>query len=83
MVFCGTGIGISIAANKVHGIRCANCTSVEMAHLAKQHNNANMLAMGGRITDEKLAIKITDEWLDTEFESGGRHSRRVDMLNEM
>ena len=82
MVFCGTGIGISIAANKVKGIRCGLCTSVEMAELTKKHNNANMLALGGRTTDPELAIKITDAWLDTEFE-GGRHKRRTDMLDEM
>ena len=82
MVFCGTGIGISIAANKVKGIRCCLCTSVEMAELTKKHNNANMLALGGRTTDPELAIKITDAWLDTEFE-GGRHKRRTDMLDEM
>jgi ribose 5-phosphate isomerase B len=82
MVFCGTGIGVSIAANKVHGVRCALCTSVEMATLAKQHNNANVLAMGGRIIDDELGIKITDAWLDSEFE-GGRHKRRTDMLDEM
>ncbi len=80
MVFCGTGIGISIAANKVKGIRCALCTSTEMATMAKQHNDANMLAMGGRTTDPELAIAITDAWLDAEFEAGGRHSRRVAML---
>ena len=82
VVCCGTGIGISIAANKVKGIRCGLCTSVEMAHLTKQHNNANMIALGGRTTGEDLAIKIVDEWLDTEFE-GGRHQVRVDMLDEM
>ncbi len=82
MVFCGTGIGISIAANKVRGIRCGLCTSVEMAELTKKHNNANMLAMGGRTTEPELAIRITDAWLDTEFE-GGRHKRRTDMLDEM
>ncbi len=82
IVICGTGIGISIAANKVHGIRCGLCTSVEMAHLTKQHNNANILALGGRTTPENLAIDIVDEWLDTEFE-GGRHKRRVDMLDNM
>ncbi|MCQ2551642.1 MAG: ribose 5-phosphate isomerase B [Clostridia bacterium] len=82
VVCCGTGIGISIAANKVKGIRCGLCTSVEMAHLTKQHNNANMIALGGRTTDENLAIQIVDEWLDTEFE-GGRHQTRVDMLDEM
>lgn len=87
MVFCGTGIGIYIAANKVHGVRCALVTSVETAHLAKEHNNANVLAMGGRTTDPELAVRMTDEWLDTVFagetESGQRHARRVAMLNEM
>lgn len=82
VVCCGTGIGISIAANKVKGIRCGLCTSVEMAHLTKQHNNANVLALGGRTTETKLALAIVDEWLDTEFE-GGRHQRRVDMLDQM
>lgn len=82
IVFCGTGIGISIAANKVKNIRCALCTSVEMAKLAKEHNDANILALGGRILDKKTAIEITDAWLDAEF-SGGRHQRRVDLLNNM
>lgn len=82
VVCCGTGIGISIAANKVKGIRCGLCTSVEMAHLTKQHNNANILALGGRTTEPELALAIVDEWLDTEFE-GGRHQRRTDMLDEM
>ncbi|MEF9921556.1 MAG: ribose 5-phosphate isomerase B [Anaerovoracaceae bacterium] len=82
IVCCGTGIGISIAANKVKGVRCGLCTSVEMAELTKRHNNANILALGGRTTPPELAIKITDAWLDTEFE-GGRHQRRVDMLDNM
>ncbi len=82
IVCCGTGIGISIAANKVKGIRCGLCTSVEMAELTKKHNNANILALGGRTTPVDLAIKITDAWLDTEFE-GGRHERRTKMLDEM
>lgn len=82
VVVCGTGIGISIAANKVKGVRCGLCTSVEMAHLTKQHNNANILALGGRTTEPDLALRIVDEWLDTEFE-GGRHQRRVDMLDQM
>lgn len=82
IVCCGTGIGISIAANKVKGVRCGLCTSVEMAQLTKKHNNANVLALGGRTTPEELAIKIVDAWLDTEFE-GGRHQRRVDMLDNM
>ncbi len=82
VVICGTGIGISIAANKIKGIRCGLCTSVEMAHLTKQHNNANILALGGRTTGVDLAVKIVDEWLDTEYE-GGRHQRRVEMLDRM
>lgn len=82
IVVCGTGIGISIAANKVKGIRCGLCTSVEMAHLTKQHNNANMIALGGRTTTPELAVQIVDEWLATEYE-GGRHQKRIDMLDEM
>ena len=82
IVVCGTGIGMSIAANKVKGIRCGLCTSVEMARLTKQHNNANILALGGRTTDTGLAMEIVDTWLDTEFE-GGRHQRRVDLLDQM
>ena len=82
IVCCGTGIGISIAANKVKGIRCALCTSVEMAELAKQHNNANVLALGGRTTTPELAIEIVDAWLNNKFE-GGRHARRVGKLDEM
>ena len=82
VVVCGTGIGISIAANKVHGIRCGLCTSVEMAHLTKQHTNANILALGGRTTGEELAMEIVDEWLDTQYE-GGRHQRRVEMLDNL
>ena len=82
IVICGTGIGISIAANKVKGIRCGLCTSVEMAKLTRQHNNANMLAMGGRILETETALAIVDAFIDTEFE-GGRHKRRTDMLDEM
>lgn len=82
VVVCGTGIGISIAANKVKGVRCGLCTSVEMAKLTKQHNNANILALGGRTTVPELAVEIVDAWLDTEFE-GGRHERRTAMLDEM
>ncbi len=82
IVVCGTGIGISIAANKVKGVRCGLCTSVEMAQLTKQHNNANVLALGGRTTPAELALQIVDAWLDTDFE-GGRHERRTGMLDEM
>jgi len=82
IAFCGTGIGISIAANKVKGIRCALCTSVFMAEMASKHNNANMLALGGRILEPALAFEIVDMWLATEFE-GGRHKNRTDMLDCM
>ncbi|MCR5134628.1 MAG: ribose 5-phosphate isomerase B [Clostridiales bacterium] len=80
IVVCGTGIGISIAANKVKGIRCALCTSVEMARLCRQHNDANILALGGRTTKTEDALMIVDTWLKTEFE-GDRHARRVAMLD--
>ena len=82
IVCCGTGIGISIAANKVKGIRCALCTNTHMAEMTKKHNDSNILAMGGRILTVEEALAITETWLSTEFE-GGRHQRRVDMLNEM
>ena len=82
IVVCGTGIGISIAANKVKGIRCGLCTSVEMARLTRQHNNANMLALGGRTTKLADALDITETFLTTDFE-GGRHERRVKMLDEI
>lgn len=82
IAICGTGIGISIAANKVKGIRCALCTSPEMAEFAAKHNNANILALGGRTTSPELAIEILNTWMNTEFE-GGRHKRRTDMLDAM
>ena len=82
IVCCGTGIGISISANKVKGIRCALVTCDFSAEMTKRHNNANMLALGGRTTNPKLALEIVDAFLDTEFE-GGRHERRTDMLDEM
>lgn len=82
IVFCGTGIGISIAANKVHGIRCALCTSEYMASMSRKHNDANMLALGGRILEPDCAIGIVETWLNTEFE-GERHQKRVEMLNQM
>ena len=82
IVVCGTGIGISIAANKVKGVRCGLCTSVEMARLTKQHNNAKVLALGGRTTPVDVAFDIVDAWLEEDFE-GGRHQRRVDMLDNM
>jgi len=82
IVFCGTGIGVSIAANKVKGVRCALCTSVFMAEMASCHNDANVLALGGRTTELEIALEIVKTWLNTKFE-GGRHQRRVDLLNQM
>ncbi len=80
VLICGSGIGISIAANKLPGIRAANCTSIEMAQLARQHNNANVVAVGQRIVSLELAKEIVSAFLSTPFE-GGRHQRRVDKLN--
>lgn len=82
IVFCGSGIGICIAANKVHGIRCALVTSVEMALLAKSHNDANIISLGGRTTPPALAIEMVDAWLEAKPE-GGRHQRRIDKLNQL
>ena len=82
IVCCGTGIGISIAANKVPGIRCAVVTNAFMAEMCRKHNDANIIALGGRILPEEEAIRLTDIWLENEFE-GGRHQRRVDLLNSM
>ena len=80
IVICTTGIGISIAANKVKGIRCAHCCDTLTAEMTRRHNDANMLAMGAGITGVNLAKKMVEVFLSTEFE-GGRHQRRVDQLN--
>jgi ribose 5-phosphate isomerase B len=79
ILMCGTGIGISIAANKVKGIRAANVCSPEYAALARQHNNANVLAFGARFNDEVSAGKILESWFASGFE-GGRHQRRIDKI---
>ena len=76
IVICGTGIGISIAANKVHGVRCALCGDCVSAQMAREHNDANVLALGARVLGPGLALKIVDTFLDAEFQ-GGRHARRV------
>jgi len=80
IVLGGSGNGEAMAANKVKGIRCALCWSVETAKLAKEHNNANVIAIGERQISKDLAIKIIDAWLDSKFE-GGRHERRIQMLD--
>lgn len=82
IVICGTGIGISIAANKVKGIRCALCGDTYSARMSREHNNANVLALGGRVLGRGLAIEIVSTWLKAEF-AGGRHERRVNKIGEI
>ncbi len=79
LLFCGTGIGMSIAANKVRGIRAVVCMESFGAELSRRHNNTNVLCLGARVLGIELAKKIVDVWLTTEFE-GGRHQDRVDMI---
>ena len=82
IVICGTGIGISLAANKIKGIRCALCGDTFSARMTRIHNNANMLALGARVIGVELAKEIVNAFLDAEFE-GGRHQVRVDMLTAL
>ena len=82
VLICGTGVGISLAANKVKGIRACVCSEPYTARLSKQHNNANIIAFGARVIGVELAKMIVDEWLDAEFQ-GGRHAERVDMIMEI
>lgn len=82
IAICGTGVGISLAANKVKGIRACVCSEPYTAKLSRMHNNSNVLAFGARVVGDELAKMIVKEWLDAEFE-GGRHQRRVDMLMEI
>lgn len=79
ILVCSTGIGVSIVANKVPGVRCAHCHDTYCAEFTRLHNNANMLALGEKVVGEGYAMKIVDIFLKTEFE-GGRHSRRVDKI---
>lgn len=80
IIACGSGIGISIAANRAPIVRCALCLTPEMAQLARQHNDANILALGARLTDEQTALECVDAFLNTEFE-GERHAARVEKLS--
>lgn len=82
ILICGTGVGISIAANKVNGIRCGCCSDTATARLIRQHNDANMIAFGARIVGNELAKDIVKSFLTAEFE-GGRHQTRVDMLMDI
>ena len=79
IVCCTTGIGVSITANKVKGIRCALLSDLMSARLTRQHNDTNMMALGAGVVGEKLALEIVDVWLDTAFE-GGRHARRLEKM---
>lgn len=82
IVICGTGVGISIAANKVNGIRCVTCSEPYSALLSRKHNNTNMLAFGARVVGIELAKMIVDVWLNGKYE-GGRHQIRLDMISEI
>ena len=82
VLICGTGIGISLAANKVHGVRAAVCSEPYSARLSKQHNNANIICFGARVIGTDMAKMIVEEWLNAEH-MGGRHQQRVDMITEI
>lgn len=82
ILICGTGIGMSLTANKVKGIRCVVCSEPYSAKMARMHNNSNMLAFGARVIGPDLARMITKIWLETPFE-GGRHQRRIDMITKL
>ncbi|MCI9305802.1 MAG: ribose 5-phosphate isomerase B [Lachnospiraceae bacterium] len=82
VLICGTGVGISLAANKVHGIRACVCSEPYTARLSRQHNNTNIIAFGSRVIDIETAKMIVDEWLSAEYESG-RHQIRIDMIAEI
>ena len=82
IICCGTGIGVSMAANKVKGIRAAVCTDEFCAEMTRRHNNANIMCMGGRVIDEEKAVKLASVFLNTPFD-GGRHEKRVNMITEI
>lgn len=82
ILVCGTGIGMSIAANKVTGVRCALCTDCFSAEVTRLHNDTNVLALGARVTGMSLALKIVDIWLNTPFSNDERHIRRISMLEK-
>lgn len=82
ILICGTGIGISIAANKVKGVRCVVCSEPYSAKLSREHNNTNVLAFGARVIGASLAEMIVDEFIKTEYE-GGRHQKRIDMIADI
>jgi ribose 5-phosphate isomerase B len=79
ILICGSGLGVAIAANKIKGVRAVTCSETYSARMSRQHNNANILTMGGRVVGADLATDIVEIWLNTDFE-GGRHERRVNMI---
>ncbi len=83
IIMCGTGMGISISANKVPGVRAAVCYSTDMARISRAHNDANVLALGGRIVAKELALDIATTWLETEFSGEERHARRIRQLEKI
>lgn len=82
ILICGTGVGISLAANKIKGIRAVVCSEPYTAKLSKEHNNTNVLAFGARVVGSELAKMIVKEWLEAKYE-GGRHAKRVDLISEI
>ena len=82
VLICGTGVGISIAANKVNGIRAVCCSEPFSAKLSKQHNDSNIICFGARVVGSELAKMIVGEWFDAEFQ-GGRHQTRIDMIADI
>lgn len=82
ILICGTGIGMSIVANKVQGVRCALCGDCFSAQATREHNDSNVLALGARVTGAGLAVKIVDTWLNTPFSNDERHIRRISMIEE-
>jgi ribose 5-phosphate isomerase B len=83
ILVCGSGIGMSIAANKIHGIRAVNAHSEVEAQLSREHNDANVLALGGRLLDDKTAFNIVDRWLGTSFPGGERHKNRIGKIEAL
>lgn len=83
LLFCGTGLGMSYAANKISGIRAACCSEAFSAEMARIHNNANVLCLGGRVVNAETAVKLVDIFLDTPFSFDERHQRRIDLITKL
>lgn len=83
ILVCGTGIGMSIAANKIKGVRASHCTDTFSARMTREHNNSNILCLGERITGQDLALDIVKVWLEASFSNGERHTHRLDLISEI